>query len=286
MKNKFYLIILIFLVSVCNSEAGYYYSPPESLIFEDVNPRIKRKVQTRSGAIDKIPNQYKGKLIYNPLSSNNLVNYRRDRIYSSFYVATTTPSISSFHYYNSAGNKISVSALNVKEDEYTFIVGIGLYIYDAMALEFEYATTKLTTGFKENITDDKTEIVVNGETKFQEADTISFESYSYFLNMLFESNYSRFIPFFGFGIGIINYSLNETRLNGGTVATHFKMKPTFALNYFIGGEMAINNDFLISIKYKSVTSGDLTFISENKKPSGLKFEFKNNFISFGVKYIW
>lgn len=278
--------MLIFFVSICNLEAGYYYSPPESLTLEDVNPQIKRKVQTGSNAADKIPNQYKGKLIYNPLSDNNLVNYRRDRIYSSFYMASTTPSIGGFYYHNSAGNKINASILNVKEDEYMFIIGLGLYIYDTIALEFEYTTTKLTTKFKGNIIDNKTEIIVEGRTEFQRINEISFESYSYFLNMLFESNYSRFIPFFGLGVGVVNNSLTGTRLNGKTVATHFKMNPTFAINYFVGGEIAVSSNFLIGVKYKSVASKNLTFISKNKKPSELEFDFKNNFIGLGVKYIW
>jgi opacity protein-like surface antigen len=104
--------------------------------------------------------------------------------------------------------------------------------------------------------------------------------------MVFESNYSRFIPVFGFGVGILNFNIDNAYLNGETVANFLKIRPTFAYNYFFGAEIALSSNFLLSIKYKSIMSKELGLYAENKKPNGVKFDFKNSFITLGIKYIW
>jgi opacity protein-like surface antigen len=292
-------MIMIFLVMGGIANARYYYTPPESLLLEDVNPTIKRKIQTRYTSKDEIPSQYKGKFIYNPALTNNLTNYRKKRIYTSFYLTSAIPEITNFHYYDNSGNALGAEIRKLDRAEYTFGMAAGAYLYDAMAVEAEYIVTKTSIIFRNKINDNLTQIPMldgngnqildyfgNPANTPQSVDILIFDSYSFFLNASFESNYSRFIPIFGAGIGIINYNVSTTYFNGETVSSRFKMKATLGYNYFVGAEIAVNNDFLITLKYKVVQSQSTDFIKDDRRTSRIKFDFENNFVSFGVKYIW
>ncbi|MDR0571760.1 MAG: hypothetical protein LBG48_02805 [Rickettsiales bacterium] len=275
--KKMFFVLLMLIVSNPELEAKlYYYRPSENIILEDVNPTISKKIKTRYGNANEINNQYKGKLIYLPTTVNNLRSFRKKRFYSSIYVADTAPVISSGYRYDAVDGKTDLAISNIEASEVTFVIDAGFYNYDAMALEIEYISTKYTINLAETINDSSSQSI-NG---------IILDTYAYFLNMLFESNYSSMIPFFGVGIGIISHNINTFFNNGVGTLSNFSVSASPAYNIFAGVEFALNNDFLFTVRYKTIVSLDAKIIQRNTKTDKIGFSFRNNFISAGIKYIW
>jgi opacity protein-like surface antigen len=272
--KKFLLLLLLLIFFSPRVEAMYYYNLPESLDLEEMNSQEK-KTQTRIDSAEKIPSQYKGKLVYHPATTDNLKSYRKGRVFISFYGADLVPTLSNMHYNNNVG-KQETSVSSSDRNEYTFLIGVGYYEYDNMALELEYITLKTTINLSNNISDKKGNSI----------NTILFDTQGYFGNVTFESNYSRFIPFFGFGIGFLTYNITNTFLNDAGVQSSFGFQSSFAYNLFFGMEVALGNNFFLGIKHKTIVSEDFNITSDGEKRDKIKFDFKNSFFTIGIKYLW
>jgi hypothetical protein len=275
--KKILFVLLMFMTFNSKLEAKlYYYRPSEDITLEDVNPKIDKKLKTRYEGVDGIKNQYKGKLTYLPTTVNNLKSFRKKRFYSSIYVADAIPTVNSAFIYGVNGGKTDFDILRVESSEVTFVIDTGFYNYDAMAIEMEYISTKYTINIDEKITDSTP----------QEVNAIILDTYAYFLNVIFESNYSSMIPFFGIGVGLLNHNINGFYFEGDSVISNFSVKTFPAYNIFVGVEFTLNDSFLFTVRYKTITSLDINIMQRNTKSDKIGFSFKSSFVGAGIKYIW
>ncbi|MDR2760596.1 MAG: hypothetical protein LBB09_01995 [Rickettsiales bacterium] len=275
MKKKFFFALLLSFLFSSGAEARYYYNAPERLELREMNAGEK-KTQTRINSAEKIPSQYRGKLVYYPATTDNLKSYRKGRLFITFYGADSVPTLSNIHYYDDNGEKQMTSIRSSSRNEYSFLMGVGYYEYDSVSLELEYITLRTAVSFTNDLADK------NGNY----ANTILFDTNGCFGNIAFESNYSRFAPFFGFGVGFITHTITNAFLNDEGTQSNLSFQSSFAYNFFFGAEIALGNNFFLGIKHKTIVSEDFNITGGGKKLDKIKFDFKNSFFSIGMKYLW
>lgn len=226
---------------------------PENVKLEEINKDKKKKLTNRYENINQIEDQYKGKLKYIPYN-NGINNYREGKFYTSVL----------FFLKGFPINNIDIQKINSVKSENSFTASFGYYFYDFLALELEYFE------YIHSISN----ININGINKFK------MDTKNFILNILIESNYSRFIPFLGFGIGALSNDFRDSNIE--------KLKGQITPTYQVlaGFEIALNESILINFKYRAYynTIGDIKMIYDNNKYN-IKFNWRNNF-NIGFKYIW
>lgn len=226
---------------------------PENVKLEEINKDKKRKLTNRYENLNQIEDQYKGKLKYIPYN-NGISSYREGKFYTSIL----------FFMKGFPINNIHSQKIEPIKSENSFSASMGYYFYDFLALEGEYF----------EYTHSLSNIDINGINKFK------MNTKNYILNILIESNYSRFIPFLGAGIGVLNNDFQDSNIG------KLKGKITPIYQVLAGFEIAFNESILINFKYRAYydTIGDIKIIYENNKYN-IKFGWRNNF-NIGFKYIW
>lgn len=258
------LLFIIFLFTSSIVKADVYFIPPD-IEFEDVNKNIEVKAKNRYNKIEQIENQYKGKLKYKP--SNTMI--REDR---------------KGRYYTSVGYLINNSIFEEVEDEKndikykidkknnfkdTFSAELGLYFRDNISLSIEYF------------------LLSNKSIRFNNVKT-KLESQAYFINLNIENNYSKIIPFFGLGAGVIKndfkeefiYTYETNEVDGNIIP---------AYQIFAGLEFMYNDRIILYGKYKYMdffedVELERTYINTTSIYK-LKLDVKENII-IGFKYLW
>ena len=269
--------ILFFFILLNSAFADIYFNVPDSIELQEMNKDMP-KTLNRYNKFEQIENQYKGKLKYKP--SNNLYRYdRKGRYFTSVFFMLndnsfkTAEDLSSKAIYNFGKNSV----------KNTISAEIGRYFLDNLFLSIEY--------FEYNGGDNLSFSYRNGNYDYDL--DLEHKSRNYFLNIGLENNYSRVIPFFGGGIGVI--AIDFTKLNSNVIVglidnTEVKTKMLPAYQFFAGLDIVLSDNSFLVFKYKYFsTIGDLE-ISVNNGSSDLKYKLElennNTSIMIGFKYLW
>lgn len=258
------LLCIIFLFISPNTMADVYFIPPD-VEFEDVNKNMEIKTRNRYNKFEQIENQYKGKLKYKP--SNNMI--REDRKGRYFTSVGYLINKSVFEEVEDETNNIKHKVNKKNEFKDTFSAEFGLYFRDNMSLSIEYF------------------LLSNKSIRFSDIKA-KLEGQSYFINLNIENNYSKIIPFFGLGAGVIKndfkeefiYTYETNEVDGNIIP---------AYQIFAGLEFMYNDKIILYGKYKYMDffkdiELERTYIN-TAHIYKLKLDAKDNII-IGFKYLW
>lgn len=254
-KCKFYLIFILFQIALCLYKDVLFAKTilvlPEEIELEEINKNKSKKLVNRYKNEDQIKNQYKGKLKYKP-NSSGLNMYRDGRFYTSVYFLPKGFSL---------GN-IDKKSINYKSN-ISYSVNAGYYFTNNIAAEVDYS----------ELIHDVSYINIGSLTKFK------MHSRNYILDILIESNYSRFIPFISVGLGVIQSNFGDSNIEN--------IKNYIAAAYqIVGGfEIAFTDSLLVSFKYKFFQNINRIKLRYNDNSHDINFGKTGNFI-VGLKYIW
>lgn len=265
MKNRKYkyftisaianIAIMHFVLIVPNSAlfAKTVLFLPEEIELEDVNKNTNKKLVNRYKNEDQIKNQYKGKLKYKP-DNDGLNMYRDGRFYTSIYFL---PKLT-------LKGTIDDSGIDNYKSNNSYSVSVGYYFNNNIAMEIDYSelaysVSNLNLGG-----------ILNG---------FKMHFKNYFLNVLVESNYSRFIPFASMGFGIIQSDFNES--NVANIKGHIA-----AAYQFIGGfEIAFTDSLLLSFRYKFFKNVNKIKLRYGDSSHNINLKGADSF-NIGFKYVW
>ena len=151
----------------------------------------------------------------------------------------------------------------------TFSAELGLYFRNNISLSIEYF------------------LLSNKSIRFNNIKT-KLESQAYFINLNIENNYSKIIPFFGLGAGVIKndfeekfkYTYDANDVDGNIIP---------AYQIFAGLEFMYNDRIILYGKYKYMDffediELERTYINTTSTYK-LKLDAKENII-IGFKYLW
>ena len=261
----FIYIFVAFILSHSIVNAEIYFMLPNEIEVEDVNKNIKFKTKNRYTKAEQIQNQYKGKLKYKP-SNSMIKNDRKGRYYTSVSYLINK---SLFEEIEDDTNKIIYQANKNNEFKDSFSAEFGLYFRDNMSVGIEYF------------------FLSNKSVKFNNIN-IKMEGQAYFVNLSLENNYSKIIPFFGIGAGVIKndfkeeftYTYETNEVDGNIIP---------AYQIFAGLEFMYNDKIILYGKYKYMDffediELERTYINTTSTYK-LKLDAKENII-IGFKYLW
>ncbi len=226
---------------------------PEEIELEDVNKNTSKKLVNRYKNEDQIKNQYKGKLKYKP-DNDGLNMYRDGRFYTSIYFL---PKLT-------LNGTIDDGGIDNYKSNNSYSVSVGYYFNNNITMEVDYSelTYKIS-----NLNLGGT---LNG---------FKMHFRNYFLNVLAESNYSRFIPFVSLGFGIIQSDFNESNV--------VSIESYIAVAYqFIGGfEVAFTDSLLLSFRYKFFKNINKIKLRYGDNSHNINLKRADSF-NIGLKYVW
>ena len=301
MKKKCWIkifVVMIFLFCIeTKAETIYNFSGKRSLL--DVNPDIKQKTQTQYKAEDKIKNQYKGKLKYKP--NTGTTSNREYRIYVNFYVNIHNLKYkNNFEYNNEKYNKDEYIDRIKEQNSFDISVGMGYYLTQNIAVEFEYSNYEYSTFLK----NDKYLYFGGRTSSSYRVNKLNSDLSVYNINFLIENNYSTIIPIFGIGFGMMksgyldSFYINNRQEETVRDEANIQLKGKTIYTLIAGLEYQFTDKILFSFKYKLVSSLNSRFDLSNdiKKLFGKKkntnsadtldFNFNINSFLIGVKYLW
>lgn len=261
-KYKYHIIFLVvnaivvhFTLIISNgiSFAKTILFLPEDIELEDVNKNTSKKLVNRYRNEDQIKNQYKGKLKYKP-DNDSLNMYREGRFYTSIYFL---PKLT-------LNGTIDNSDINNYKSSNSYSVDVGYYFTNNIAMEVDYSELIYSIS-NLNLEDTLNEFKMHFK--------------NYFLNVLVESNYSRFIPFISLGFGFIQSSFDESNIAG--IESHI-----VAAYQFIGGfEIAFTDSLLLSFRYKLFKNINKIKLRYGNISHDINLKKADSF-NIGLKYVW
>ena len=265
MKNKRYKchiiliilnIIIHFTLIISNGSlfAKTILFLPEDIELEDVNKNTSKKLVNRYKNEDQIKNQYKGKLKYKP-DNDGLNMYREGRFYTSIYFLPKTL----------LNGTIDNAGISDYKPNNSYSVSVGYYFNNNITMEVDYS--ELTYNIS-NLA------LGNGLNNFK----THFKNY--FLNVLAESNYSRFIPFISLGFGILQSDFDESN-----IVTNIKSHVATAYQFVGGFEIAITDSLLLSFRYKFLKNINKIKLRYENNSYDINFGRVESF-NIGLKYLW
>lgn len=265
----FIYIFVAFILSHSIVNAEIYFMLPNEIEVEDVNKNIKFKTKNRYTKAEQIQNQYKGKLKYKP-SNSMIKNDRKGRYYTSVSYLINK---SLFEEIEDDTNKIIYQANKNNEFKDSFSAEFGLYFRDNMSVGIEYF------------------FLSNKSVKFNNIN-IKMEGQAYFVNLSLENNYSKIIPFFGVGAGLIKNTFKESFENDSFASFYsngVKGSVIPAYQIFGGIEYMYSDKIIVFAKFKYMDL--INDIELNRRYQEietnylLKLDTKSN-IALGFKYLW
>ena len=269
--------VLFFFILLNGAFADIYFNVPDGIELQEMNKNMP-KTLNRYNKFEQIENQYKGKLKYKP--SNNLYRYdRKSRTFTSVFFMLND---NSFKTAEDLSNK-AVYNFNRNSLKNTISAEIGRYFFDNLFLSIEY--------FEYNGGDNLSFSYKNGTYSYDM--DLEHKSRNYFLNIGLENNYSRVIPFFGGGIGVVANDLEKLNSNiivGLVDDTKIETKMLPAYQFFAGLDIVLGDNSFLVFKYKYFNViGDFEIDVKNGSSSTkykLELENNNTSIMIGFKYLW
>lgn len=274
----FKFLILFLLVFINSSFADVYFNVPDGIELEEMNKNMP-KMLNRYNTVQQIENQYKGKLKYKP--SDNLFKYdRKGRYFSSVFFMINNNSFKTAEDLDNIGTKYN---FNKNGFGNTFSAELGRYFLDSLFLSIEY--------FEYNGGDKLAFSYKSGGYTYDLS--LSHKSRNYFFNIGLENNYSKIIPVFGAGIGIVANDLEK--INSGFIVglidnTTIESKMLPAYQFFGGLDIVVGDNSFLVLRYKYFnTIGDFEIDVKDGYSTlryKLELEKNNSSIMIGFKYLW
>lgn len=253
-----FLLFLIFINITINNSGNSYantvFLPSDDLQLEKVNGDEKGSVKNRYNNFNQVKNQYKNKkLSYIP--NNGLQNFREGKFYTAAFFFLKSFPMSSIDGIN----------LNSLKSTHSFAFSAGYYFWDFFAAELEYFEYEHKLA---NLA------IPGGITGF------IGRNRNFIINLLLESNYSKFMPFIGVGAGLVTTDFREANVKG------IKGGYRAAYQAIIGFEIAFTDSFSFVFRWRGYYDTILGMpMSYNGVNHDIKFSWRHNF-NFGLKYVW
>lgn len=244
--------------------ADVYFIPPD-VELEEINKNMEIKTKNRYNKVEQIENQYKGKLKYKP--SNTMIREdRKGRYYTAVGYLINN---SVFEKVKDEKNNVKYKIDKANDFKNTFSAELGLYFRNNISLFIEYF------------------LLSNKSIKFDNVKA-KMESQAYFINLSIENNYSRVIPFFGLGAGVIKNDFEEEfTYTYATNKVDGNIIPAYQI--FAGLEFMYSDKIILYGKYKYMdffedVELERTYINATNTYK-LKLDTKENIV-IGFKYLW
>lgn len=278
-----FIFILCFSLLINNASASVIFTLPTDIEVEEVNKNMRKKTMNRNFNVeDQMNHQYKGKLKYKPLKNERKAS-KKGHFYTSAYFLNTNIEVDKIE------DKTTKNTFEMKSGDFkdTYGAEVGIYFKDNMGLSFEYFDYSDDIKTKQNFFID---------SRYTAHNKVELHVRNYFLNYFIESNYSRIIPFLGFGVGVVvsdfdNSQLNKNFIgfNTGGYTTDLKKDWTVGYHIFAGIEFSFNESCFIFVRYKYYDIKDKISMEVVNRDNKNAYNFLlegNSFINLGFKYLW